>query len=100
MRMSRADNGEFLPGALTLQRRALDADVEIDDPVIVDVDLAVEVEVAIEPPGRAQRDVEIDPPVVVDVDPAVEVGIAAVGQLDEDGAGVDGLAFPEFGLHA
>src|SRR5438034_916757 len=54
---------------------ALDADVAVDDGVVVDVHLAVVVEVAVEPAGRSQTDVAVDPGVVVDVQLAVEVRV-------------------------
>src|SRR5436190_287668 len=55
------------PRRTARQRRALDADVEVDDAVVVDVDFTVVVEVAVEISGDAQGDVEVDPAVVVDV---------------------------------
>src|SRR5205823_4062152 len=78
-----------------LQRRALGADVEVDNAVIVDVDFAVVVEIPVEPAADVHRGVEIDPAVVVDVDLAIERGVAGVGELDQDGAGVDGFAAEE-----
>src|SRR5690242_2237975 len=57
-RVTRAASGE--------ERRPLDRDVGIDDSVVVHVDLAVVVEVAVEPPGDAgQDDAGIDVAIVV-----------------------------------
>src|SRR4051794_8989995 len=74
----------------SVQLRALDRDVAVDDPVIVDVHEPVVVEGAVEPavdrPGK--RGGGVDLAVVVDVDDAVEVRIAAVGVDDE---GVTGM---------
>src|SRR5436309_1839817 len=66
------------------QPNALDRDVEIDDSIVVDVDLAVVIEITVEPGAGSQRRVEIDPAVVVDVDRATQVGVAGVGELDQD----------------
>src|SRR5439155_5163277 len=74
------------------QRRALHGDVEVDDSVVIDVDFPVIIQVAVEPAGGCERDVEIDSPVVVDVDVPGEVGVAGVGEFDQDGRAVDGLA--------
>src|SRR5436305_9914543 len=48
-------------------RRCLNADVAVQDSIVVDVDFSVVVEVTVVPAARAQTDVRIDPAVVVDV---------------------------------
>src|SRR5439155_21011916 len=60
-------------GRTRRKRRALNADVEVDDAVVVDVDFSVVIEVAVEPAAGAEWHVEVDPTVVVDVDLPVEV---------------------------
>src|SRR5262249_11651935 len=77
------------------ERRALDADVEVDDAVIVDVDLPVVIEVAVVPAARPQRGVEIDSTVVVDVDLSVERGVAGVGVHNQGVGGGDGASAEE-----
>src|SRR5438876_746524 len=79
------------------KRRTLNADVEVDDAVIVDVDFSVVVEIAVEPAARSQRDVEIDSAVVIDVDLAVQVRVAAVGVHDQRLIAGHSLAGPNGG---
>src|SRR5207249_896792 len=71
-----------------------------DDPVVVDGQLAVVVEVAVDPALRLERVVEVDFPIVVDGQLAVEVGVAAVGVLHDHGGGGDGFAVEGAGLGA
>src|SRR5258705_317921 len=68
-----------------LQRRALNAEGEIDDAVVVDVDLPVVVEVAVEPAVGIQIHVEIDPAVIIDVDLPIEICVGGPGVFDDDG---------------
>src|SRR5439155_26736024 len=74
---------------------ALNADVEIDDAVVIHVDLAVIVEIAVRPAGYAQAHVEVNLAIVVDVDLAVEIGIPAVGVHDQCVGPSDGLSAPD-----
>src|SRR5205809_765369 len=60
------------------KRCALDADVEVDDAVIIHVDLPVVIEVSVVPARRAERDVQVDATVVVDVDLSVEIRVPAI----------------------
>ena len=76
------------------------ADVSVDDPVIIDVDLPIVVEIAIEPHIRAEVYVPVDTTVVVDVELSVEVRVPAVGELDQDARPVDGLPVPQRGVRA
>src|SRR5439155_17366940 len=78
--------------------RALDADVEVDDPVVVDVDLAVVVEIAVGPTGDAERHGEVDAAVVVDVDLAVEIRVPAVGVHHQRVAAGNRLSRPDGGI--
>src|SRR5439155_12544987 len=77
---------------------ALNSDVEVDDPVIVDVDFSVVVEIPVEPAGCSQGRVEIDPAVVIHVDLPVQVCVAAIGVHDQRVAAGDGLAGPGGGF--
>src|SRR5439155_19586846 len=99
-----AGSGKTLSAAVAgrrrSQRRALDADVEVDDAVIVHVQFAVVVEVPVEPAGDAQGHVEVDLAVVVDVELSVKVGVPAVGVFHDDGGPVDGLAAIKHGLES
>src|SRR5439155_3688657 len=71
-----------------------------DDSVVVDVDLAIVIEVAIGPTGDSERYREVDPAVVVDVDLAVQIGVAAVGVHDQRVGPADGLSRPDGGRGA
>src|SRR5262249_42469490 len=73
------------------------ADVEVDDAVIVDVDLPVVVEVAVEPARDPERRAGVDVAVVVDVDLAVEVRVAAVGVHDQGLRAGNSLPGPDGG---
>src|SRR5437016_855908 len=82
------------------ERSGLQREDKIDDAVVIDIELAVVVEIAVVPAAdAAERDVEIDLPVVVDVDLAVEGGVAGPGVFDDDGGGVDGFVVEQGGLH-
>src|SRR5207247_9868903 len=78
--------------------RALNPHVEVDDPVVVDVDLAVVVEIPVGPTGHAQAYVEIDLAVVVDVDLTVKIRVAAVGVHHQRIGSRDGLTRPDGGV--
>src|SRR5439155_7068986 len=77
------------------KRRTLNADIEIDDAVIVDVDLPVIIKVAVAPSGDSQRHGEVDAPVVVDVYLAVEIRVPAVRVHDQRVASRHRLAGPD-----
>src|SRR5207253_2809960 len=71
------------------------ADVGVDKAgVVVDVDFAVVIEVAIGPTRQARRNSVIDADVVIDVDLAIQICVAAVGVHHEDVAPGDGLSGP------
>src|SRR5205823_10741470 len=78
--------------------RALDPDVEVDDAVVGDIDLAVVVEVPVEPPVHAEGNVEIDPAVIGDVDLAVQVCIPSIGVHDERVGAGHGLSSEDGGI--
>src|SRR5205823_12260621 len=80
--------------------RTLNAYVEIDDPVVRDIDFPVVIEVSVEPPAHSERDVEVDAPVVADVDFPVEIGVPAVSVFHENARGVDSLSRPQRRLRA
>ena len=61
-----------------------------DEGEVLDVDEAVEVEVAGGPGGGGLLPVVGDEGLVLDVDDAVVVGVAEVGDGDEEGVGIDG----------
>src|SRR4051812_27513558 len=71
-RLRHRRGGHAFGAASSGKRRALDADVEVDDAVVVHVDLPVVVEVAVVPAGGAEVHVEVDSAVIIDVDLAVE----------------------------
>src|SRR5205814_5657247 len=75
-------------------------DVGIDDEIIVAVNSAVVIEVAIGEPVGGAADVRVDGEVVVAVEHSVEIGVAAPGVLDEDGGRVGGFAGEERGLRS
>src|SRR5262249_19821774 len=91
---------KFMDGIVPspLERIALVAHVAVENDVIVDVDLAVGVEIAVEPAAQGRCDALVDVGVVVDVQLSVEVGVAAVGEFDADRAGVDGDVFEDRGV--
>ncbi len=63
----------------------------VNEEVVVGVDEAVVVEVAVVVSFGLSDVAGVDEEVVVGVDEAIEVGVAVPGVLDEDGVGVDGL---------
>ena len=63
-----------------------------DEGEVLEVDEAVEVEVAGGPGLLGGLPVVGDDGLVLDVDDAVVVGVAEVGDGEEEGVGVDGLA--------
>src|SRR5206468_3144486 len=67
------------------------------DAVVVDVDLSVVVEVAVDPTRQADGDAGINVAVVVDVDLTVEIRVSAVGVHDQRVASGDGLSVPDGG---
>src|SRR5438552_3802287 len=85
-----------------LQRRTLPPDIAVDPEVVVAVDRAVVIEIAVRIPegGSGHADVGVDDEVIVSVDDAVEVGVAGVGVLDDDAGGIDGFAIVEEGCVA
>ena len=66
----------------------------VDQKIVVGVDGAAVVEVAIEEAFglRADGKAGVDAGVIVGVNDAAEIGVAVIGVLDQDGVGVDGLA--------
>src|SRR2546423_10540044 len=74
----------------------------VDGEVIVPVDVAVVIEIAVEvTPDRPRlREVRIDLEVIVAVEGSVGVGVAGVGVLDDDAGRVNGLAIIELRVSA
>src|SRR5262245_56328923 len=73
-----------------LRRLPVEGGVEVD--VVVEVDHAVAVGVAVEPAGLTVVEAGVRAHVIVKVDHTVEVRVAVVGELDEHSGVVDRLA--------
>src|SRR5262249_55742807 len=74
------NRGHALTASRSRERQALIPDVLVDEVgVIVDVDLAVVVEITVGPSGETGCEALVDLHIVVDVDLAIEIRVAAVG---------------------
>src|SRR3954451_10509408 len=61
------------------QDLGLNVERPVDQRVVIEVNLAIAVEIAVEPAGAVLVEAGVDAAVVVEVDLAVEVGVAVVG---------------------
>ncbi len=90
----------FADGKRRRQRAGGFVVARIDGEIIVGINAAVVVEIAVDVTGGLGGVAGIYQEIIVAVDDAVEIGVANVGVFDQYRGRVDGLAVPESGLRA